>query len=97
MFLRLDSRDDNNVQVVHELTVEYTKAYIQAMAAFKAMTVDVPLDSDSEECSRNYLDFRIANDPAKNILNFAFGAEWTNQALIEAVFPHEISLKATSE
>jgi Ferredoxin-dependent bilin reductase len=92
MFLRLDSRDDSNVQQVHKLTIEYTQTYIQAMSAFqRLLSANVSIDSDTEECSRKYLDFRIENDPAKNILNFAFGADWTNQALMNAVFPKEIN------
>lgn len=34
-----------------------------------------------------YLDFRIQNDPAANMLNIAFGKEWTSTALTNAVFP----------
>lgn len=36
---------------------------------------------------KDYLTFRTVNDPAKNILNKAFGETWTHSALTEVVFP----------
>lgn len=38
-----------------------------------------------------YLDYRIANDPAKNILQAAFGAEWTEYGLRNIFFPRNDS------
>ncbi|RYH12564.1 hypothetical protein EON65_37950 [archaeon] len=36
---------------------------------------------------KDYLNFRTVNDPAKNILNKAFGESWTHSALTKVVFP----------
>ena len=36
---------------------------------------------------REYLDYRIENDPAQRLLNAAFGAQWTEQVLREVLFP----------
>ena len=35
----------------------------------------------------NYLNYRIVNDPAKNMLYSAFGKNWTDYVLRNIIFP----------
>lgn len=37
-----------------------------------------------------YLDYRIAKDPAKFLLNSAFGRDWTERGLAEVMFPPDL-------
>lgn len=38
---------------------------------------------------KQYIDYRIAKDPAKNLLVSAFGTVWTEDALNQVFFPHD--------
>lgn len=66
--------------------LEYCQAYCTALKA-------APLDASSSDSDRElflseYLDYRIANDPAKNMLVGAFGADWTETVLSDVLFPN---------
>jgi hypothetical protein len=89
LFLRADARDEELWPRIRQATLAYLQLYLECLAMDTDTTTAATNDGDVyDEYLKKYLDFRIVNDPAKNILNAAFGKDWTTRALQEAVFPY---------
>lgn len=67
---------------------EYTEIYTQALSS-KTDLIDEneELMAIRRKQLEDYLDFRIVNDPAKNMLSASFGKGWTDTVLKEVIFP----------
>ena len=67
----------------------YLGVYCQSMERIAAGEAANGLRSseDRADFEREYLEYRIENDPAKNILNRVFGEEWTSAVIRDFLFP----------
>lgn len=63
---------------------EYLSCYCDALSKTAFMGNGVPSE---QEFQREYLEYRIRDDPAKGILIRCFGEEWTHEALTKYFFP----------
>ena len=62
---------------------DYLVCYCEALSKAKySPSVDV-----ERQFQREYLEYRIREDPAKNILDRCFGEKWTHEALTKYFFP----------
>ena len=62
---------------------DYLTCYCQALSKAEYS----PTPEAERRFQREYLEYRIREDPAKNILNRCFGKEWTHEALTRCFFP----------
>jgi phycoerythrobilin:ferredoxin oxidoreductase len=65
---------------------EYLQCY-QTLLSSAEKHSDPEIKRSRNQTLRQYLNYRIENDPAKRLLNAAFGVSWTEQALSELMFP----------
>ena len=73
--------------LVGQAMKEYIQCY-KTLLSEPIVHVDPDVKIARSRVLREYLDYRIANDPAKRLLTSAFGAKWTETALSQLMFPH---------
>lgn len=84
---KLVPSNENDIwQLVNEIVRKYTKVFVEKHYS----NID---DKDIENSEfdgylKEYLRFRIENDPAINMLHGAFGKQWTSTALENLIFPY---------
>jgi len=80
----LESNSTVGMEKLQVALSEYCRAYCNALT--EANPSSAP-DLGREKFLAEYLQYRVENDPAKNLLVGAFGAEWTEAALNQVLFP----------
>lgn len=84
------ANDIQSLSLIEAAAMDYVQVYSDMLRDVSESTTlhSSSFNETHEVDLKRYLDFRIENDPAKNILNVAFGKDWTERALREAVFPY---------
>lgn len=85
IFARFTTENENYWKYALDAITDYVTIYAEVINEHDHNISFVRAD---DAALREYLDFRIKNDPAKNILNVAFGKEWTEFALEKSIFPY---------
>ena len=80
--------NDDRMNIIEQACDTYVDAYATLLK--DAKRIDDPiLLRKRQENMKIYLDYRIENDPAKNMLNGAFGVDWTKNVIKDILFPSE--------
>ena len=74
---------------VMEAFDEHLDLYLNMMTKLSTTTTITTTESSPTNSGyqSEYLDYRLANDPARPMLKSLYGAEWTEQLLTEVLFP----------
>ena len=80
--------NDDRLDVISNAVDTYVDAYASLLNDVKKID-DILLIKKRQENMKKYLNYRIENDPAKNMLNGAFGIDWTKTVIKDVFFPFE--------
>jgi len=80
--------NDDRLDVIANAVDTYVDAYASLLNDVKKID-DILLIKKRQENMKTYLNYRIENDPAKNMLNGAFGIDWTKTVIKDVFFPFE--------
>jgi len=80
--------NDNRLDIVANAVDTYVDAYALLLKDSKKID-DTILIKKRQDNMKTYLNYRIENDPAKNMLNGAFGIDWTKKCIQSCFFPFE--------
>lgn len=79
---------NNRNDEIMEPLMDYLNCYLKLVE--NALIDDDAVKADERrKWVDNYLQYRIDNDPARNMLEKSFGRNWTDNALANALFPTE--------
>jgi hypothetical protein len=86
-----ESNSDNPIDVIRGPVMDAFKdhfhTYIQMLNQYESSSVRQSDDNTNSSRLLDYLTYRLDNDPARPMLKRLFGAEWTEQALHDILFP----------
>lgn len=87
LWTRFPLNDTESLSSIGSAFLDYMDCYRDLLA--NCPVTDPSILSVREEKLAAYLNYRIENDPAKNLLHGAFGKEWTDRVLREVIFPKD--------
>lgn len=101
LFARIPAANHSMYEsTIRDAVIDYIEAYKQLVLA-EALDKQPFSNEHTHSVStnvrklliRDYLNYRVEKDPAKNLLTAAFGREWTAHALRQVFFPFKSSLQ----
>lgn len=87
LWTRLPPHDDR-INIIEKACEIYVNSYATLLKDANKIE-DALILRKRQDNLKEYLNYRIENDPAKNMLNGAFGVDWTNNVIKEILFPYE--------